>query len=205
MSMHKPTIALLAIPEVAASTLYGIYDVFASAGRDWPALIEGKAGESLFMPRVVARSGTREMTVANGVRVVPDAGLDWVPDVVCIPEIALPPEAVIEGRYSEEVAWLKRCHAEGAILATACSGALLLAESVLQGEGWLEQAVHHRRARGLGRRPRRSDGAGREPREQLGARPGGRAGRRGSGHALSGSKRGHHGSFPKRTSRLSGR
>ncbi|WP_231613756.1 hypothetical protein [Halomonas sp. BC04] len=40
MSINKPTIALLAIPEVAASTLYGVYDVFAAAGRDWPALIE---------------------------------------------------------------------------------------------------------------------------------------------------------------------
>ncbi|MCE9665557.1 helix-turn-helix domain-containing protein [Halomonas sp. M5N1S17] len=135
MSMQKPTIALLAIPEVAASTLYGVYDVFAAAGRDWPALIEGKAGEPLFVPQVVARTGNRELTIANGVRIVPDAGLDWVPDVVCIPEIMLPPEAVLEGRYAEEVEWLKRCHANGTILATACSGALLLAESgLLRGE-----------------------------------------------------------------------
>ncbi|QTF93498.1 helix-turn-helix domain-containing protein [Halomonas sp. BM-2019] len=135
MSMQKPTIALLAIPEVAASTLYGVFDVFAAAGRDWPALIEGKPGEPLFVPQVVARTGSREMTIANGVRIVPDAGLDERPDVVCIPEIMLPPDAVLEGRYAAEIAWIKRCHDAGAILATACSGALLLAEAgLLQGE-----------------------------------------------------------------------
>lgn len=131
MSIHKPTIALLAIPESAASTLYGVYDVFAAAGRDWPALIEGKAGEPLFVPQVVARTGPHEMTIANGVRIFPDAGLNWVPDVVCIPEIMLPPETLLVGRYADEIEWLKRCHAEGTILATACSGALLLAESGL--------------------------------------------------------------------------
>ncbi|EWH00203.1 GlxA family transcriptional regulator [Halomonas sp. BC04] len=83
------------------------------------------------MPQVVACTGPRELTIANGVRIVPDAGLDGVPDVVCIPEIMLPPETLLEGRYAAEVDWLKRCHAEGAILATACSGALLLAESGL--------------------------------------------------------------------------
>lgn len=135
MSTHKPTIALLAIPEVGASPLYGFYDIFAAAGRDWPALIEGKVGEPLFVPQVVARTGTREMTIANGVRITPNAGLDTLPDVVCIPEIMLPPDAELESRYTAEIEWIKRCHDAGAILATACSGALLLAESgLLRGE-----------------------------------------------------------------------
>lgn len=135
MPAEKTRVALLAIPEVAASTLYGIFDVFAAAGRDWPTLIEGRAGESLLEPRVVAASGQGEMTVANGVRIVPDGGLDEVSPVVCIPEVALPPDVIPPGRYLPEIDWIRRCHEAGAIIATACSGALLLAESgLLDGE-----------------------------------------------------------------------
>lgn len=131
MSTQIPAIALLAIPEVAASTLYGIHDVLSSAGRDWGVLVEGVAGEALLAPRVVAAGGAREMTVANGVRVVPDAGLEAVPHVICVPEVALPPDAVLRGRYDREIDWIRRCHAAGAIIATACSGAMLLAETGL--------------------------------------------------------------------------
>lgn len=135
MSDDKTRIALLAIPEVAASTLYGMYDVFASAGRDWAVLVEGRRGESLLAPTVVAVGGPQPMTIANGVRIVPDAGIEQVPAVVCVPEVALPPEAVLAGRYQAEKTWIRRCYEAGAIIATACSGALLLAETgLLQGQ-----------------------------------------------------------------------
>lgn len=134
MTKEKINVALLAVPEVAASTLYGMYDVFASAERDWAYIVEGLVTESPLAPKVVARSGARDMVVANNVRIVPDAGLDAVPQVICIPEVALPPDAELSGRFDEEVAWIKRCHDAGSIIATACSGALLLAESgLLQG------------------------------------------------------------------------
>ena len=45
------------------------------------------------------------------------------------------PHEDIAGRYSAELDWLAREYARGATLATACTGALLLAESgVLDGE-----------------------------------------------------------------------
>jgi len=43
----------------------------------------------------------------------------------------MPPGTPIDGRFDAEVEWLRRCHARGATIATACSGALLLAESGL--------------------------------------------------------------------------
>ena len=117
MSEQKIRVALLAIPEVAGSTLYGMYDVFASAGRDWQALVEKRAGEPRFAVSVVAAGGARTMTIANGVRIVPDAGFEQLPQVVCVPEVALPPDAVLTGRYVEEIDWIKRCHAAGALIA----------------------------------------------------------------------------------------
>lgn len=135
MAQKKISVALLALEEVAASTLYGMYDIFASAGRDWAYLTKGVAGDPPLAPVVVSRTGAREMRVANQVRIVPDADLNRIPQVVCIPEVALPPDVVMDGRFDEEIAWLRRCHAAGSIIATACSGALLLAESgLLYGE-----------------------------------------------------------------------
>jgi len=135
MSVSQPEVALLVVPEVAASTLYGIHDVLCSAGRDWATLIEGRPGRSMLQPRVLAASGAQTIRVANGVCVVPDGDLQCVPDVVCVPEVAVPPDAPLRERYSREIEWLKRCHAAGSIIATACSGAMLLAESgLLEGQ-----------------------------------------------------------------------
>lgn len=135
MNHRKPRIALLAIPEVAASTLYGMYDVLASAGRDWASLVEGREAESVLDPRVVSFRGSGPMTLANGVQIVPDDDDGVVPDVVCVPEVAVAPGAVLTESHRAEIAWLRRCHEDGAIVATACSGALLLAETGLLNGG----------------------------------------------------------------------
>ena len=52
-------------------------------------------------------------------------------DVVCVPEVAVAPGLPLDGRFEDEIAWLARCHANGATIATACSGAVLLAETGL--------------------------------------------------------------------------
>jgi transcriptional regulator GlxA family with amidase domain len=51
--------------------------------------------------------------------------------IVCVPELAVPPSESLEGRFAREIAWLRRCYAAGATIATACSGAVLLAEGGL--------------------------------------------------------------------------
>ena len=134
MSEGRPpvNVAILAFPEATASVVYGMYDLFRSAGRDWGMIVEGRAGPELMRARVVSsRSGP--FAAANGVRITPDDGLDSqpVPDIVCVPEIFISPGEPIGGRYAAEVAWLKRCYAAGSTLAATCSGALLLAEAGL--------------------------------------------------------------------------
>jgi transcriptional regulator GlxA family with amidase domain len=63
----------------------------------------------------------------------PVAGLEpeTLPDVVCVPELLVAPEEDLGGRYAPETAWLRECYAAGATVASACSGALLLAEAGL--------------------------------------------------------------------------
>jgi transcriptional regulator GlxA family with amidase domain len=124
--------AVLAFPESAASGVYGMYDVFMSPGRDWEMIVEGRPGTGLIRPRVVsAQRGP--LIAANGVRITPDATLEDIPlpAVICVPELFVPPGEPLEGRFATEIAWLQRCYAAGATLATACSGALLLAEAGL--------------------------------------------------------------------------
>jgi transcriptional regulator GlxA family with amidase domain len=126
------TVAILAAPEVTASTLFGMFDLFSSPGRDFSFITSGKAGDQRMRPYIVARS-TEGFHAANGIRVAPDHDFDSAPkpDVVCIPDFFVNPGESVAGRYDPEASWLKRVHAKGAVLASACSGAVLLGEAGL--------------------------------------------------------------------------
>ena len=130
---HAPTfrVAILAFPEVTASVLYGLYDILLSAGRDWGMIVDGSPGASPMQPVVVSRF-REPFEISNGVQVRPEQTLDecTAPDIIFVPEVAIPPGAPIAG-FDAEVAWLRRCHAAGATIATSCSGAMLLAQTGL--------------------------------------------------------------------------
>ena len=125
-------VAILAVPEVTASTLFGMFDLFSSPGRDFPFITPGEAGAQRMRPFVVSLDG-REFQAANGVWVRPDFGLADCPhpDIVCIPDFYVDPGTSVAGLHDAEARWLKHAHAEGAMLASACSGALLIGEAGL--------------------------------------------------------------------------
>jgi len=130
--LRPPMIAILALPQSSASVIYGMYDLFHSAGRDWTAIVAGEPGPGVLRP-VIVSTGSQPLSVVNGVSVRPEATIDEIgqPDVVCLPEVAVDPHDPCEGVFDREIAWLRRCHGGGAILASACSGALLFAEAGL--------------------------------------------------------------------------
>ena len=125
-------VALLAVPESTASTLYGMYEILESAGRDWSMMTRGEPGESVFEPQVVSATG-QSFRARNGLRVEPHAKLDDLPrpDVVAIPDLMVAPEEDVRDRYAAESRWLRTCYAGGTTLAAACTGALILAEAGL--------------------------------------------------------------------------
>lgn len=132
-SLSAPvTVALLVFPETSASVVYGMYDLFMSAGRDWGMVVEGRPGPQLMEPRLVAvRPG--ELRVGNEIPILPHGTLVDCPhcDIVCVPEVNLPPGEPLAERFRAEIDWLVQRHADGALLGTACSGAMLLAEAGL--------------------------------------------------------------------------
>jgi transcriptional regulator GlxA family with amidase domain len=126
-----PSIAILALPEVTASVVYGMLDLFCSAGRDWRLVTHGEPGTPAVRAEIVAaRAGS--LDVANGAVVRAERAFgEQTYDIVCIPELAIAPNSELAGRFSDEIAWIVRQHAAGAIIATACSGAVLLAAAGL--------------------------------------------------------------------------
>lgn len=125
-------VAILAVAESTASTLYGMHDVLVSVGRDWGIITQGAAGESRIDVQIVAASG-EAMRVANGRLIEPDSTLDQCGrvDVIAIPDLAIAPEDDVAGRYVAEAKWLREENRRGTSFATACTGALLLGEAGL--------------------------------------------------------------------------
>jgi transcriptional regulator GlxA family with amidase domain len=125
-------VALLVFPETSASVVFGMLDLLASAGRDWPLIVDGAPGLQLIEPVIVAREAG-SLVVSNGIPVVATASLADCPPagVICVPEVNLPPGTPLAGRFAAEIDWLRRRYEAGATLATACSGAMLLAEAGL--------------------------------------------------------------------------
>ena len=134
--MLKPNVplnvAILAAPEVTASTLFGMFDLFSSPGRDFSFITRGIAGEQLMRPCIVAQKG-KGFSAANGIWVRPDYDFTNCPqpDIVCIPDFFVDPSGSIAGLYDAEARWLKQVYDSGAMLASACSGAVLLGEAGL--------------------------------------------------------------------------
>lgn len=125
-------VALFSAAETTAGTVFGLYDLFSSAGRDWDLLTRGEAGTPRARPVVVAAQSD-PFEAANGAWIRPHGTFDDfpVPDVIYVPEILVVPGEPIGGRFNAAIDWLQRCHSAGATLASACSGALLLAEAGL--------------------------------------------------------------------------
>ncbi|MBE0529408.1 MAG: helix-turn-helix domain-containing protein [Rhodospirillales bacterium] len=128
----KLKIALLVTPETTASTVYGMYDLFCSAGRDWDFVVNGRPGAQRIEPRIVAASAAA-LKAANGIWLKPDCSFaDYPnPDVVCVSDLFVTPDEDIASHHAAAINWLKACHTAGATVASACSGAMLLAATGL--------------------------------------------------------------------------
>ncbi|HUF72583.1 MAG TPA: helix-turn-helix domain-containing protein [Gammaproteobacteria bacterium] len=123
---------IVAVRETAGSALYGMLDVLLAAGNIWQTLVREDDAEQLFRVRVLSPT-TAPFSCGNGIPVRPDLALadDPRPEILILPELWLGPDEHLKGRYPELMDWIRRCHAAGARIYSACSGAIMLAETGL--------------------------------------------------------------------------
>lgn len=128
----KPLIVLLAAPETSASVLYGLYDVLLSVGAVYCDMVSGSPGDALLDIRIASADGRPFHCVGN-IPVEPHMSVanQPTPDAVVICDMYTSIYDVPKGRYPRETAWLRKMHADGAMLTSVCSGSLLLAETGL--------------------------------------------------------------------------
>jgi transcriptional regulator GlxA family with amidase domain len=124
-------VSLVALPDAAVSTLFGIFDVMTAAGLTdlSSAALRARAP---FQVEIVGEAAG-PMRLASGVPLEVQRGIDSLEstDIVIVPSIVLRSEGWQKGRYPRLVEWLRRMHERGALLCSACSGIFLLAETGL--------------------------------------------------------------------------
>lgn len=119
-------------PWAGASTMFAILDVLASVGRDWEMLHGSPAKPPRFRAELLSCDG-RPYSDPNGRTITPDgslAGASGV-DIVIVPDLHLDPTAPAPTEFRQIADWIGRQHANGALVTSVCSGALLLAETGL--------------------------------------------------------------------------
>lgn len=124
-------ISLVAIPDAAISTLYGIYDVL-NVYRALDNMNPGAATRAPFTVEIVGEAAGA-LPLIGGAPVQVQRCVDAIDstDVVIVPSLFLQADGWQQGRYPRLVEWFRAMHARGALLCSACSGIFLLAETGL--------------------------------------------------------------------------
>lgn len=129
-------IDLLAAEVCRGAILYGMHDLLASVGSAWSIMTEGKYQPPLTRVRIVARQHGIFRCI-GGVPVIPEATLEEADDaeIICLPNFRLGEHTRPKDVLGPEIDWILQRHTAGARIASACSGAALIADAgLLDGE-----------------------------------------------------------------------
>jgi len=126
------SVSLVALPESTPAALYGLYEVFTSAGVAWPMLTGAPESEPLFDVKIVSPDSAM-FTCAAGTPIAPHASLGEIEetDVVIVADLALAADADPRGHWPIVAEWIRRRHDDGAHICSVCTGSLLLADTGL--------------------------------------------------------------------------
>jgi transcriptional regulator GlxA family with amidase domain len=123
---HPRHVSVVALPDVAVSTLFGIFDVM-------NALVNvSRAGTQPFQVDIVGEA-MGPLKLASGIPIDVQRSVDTVEtsDIVIVPSVVLKSRVWQTDRHPRLVEWLCRMHERGAVLCSACSGIFLIAETGL--------------------------------------------------------------------------
>jgi transcriptional regulator GlxA family with amidase domain len=127
-----PRVCLLAAAATSPSVLYGLYDVLSTVGAIYPEMTSGEPGKAMLDVKVVATTAEPFRCYGN-IMVEPHFAVDALDetDVAIVCDMFQPIDTPPRDGYRREIDWIKRMHAKGAIVASVCSGSLILAEAGL--------------------------------------------------------------------------
>ncbi len=136
MSKRPTTVSILATTDTSASTLYGLFDVLNSVGVGWQTFVTGKRVEPQFDVRIVA-AGREPFQCAGGVLVSPHFSVEEVEDtdVALVAARAISASTPPKDHDERNFHWLLNQQGRGTTMASACTGAVMLAEAGLL-NGW---------------------------------------------------------------------
>jgi len=137
MTEARPLLtAVVATPETGTAGTFIIMDLLGSVGQLWEMLHGAEPQPARFLPRLVTFDGEPYRDL-HGVTIQPHGSFaDFPnPDIVIIPELAIDPWKPIPNSFAPVADWLLEVHGRGALLASLCSGSMLLSETgLLDGE-----------------------------------------------------------------------
>ena len=145
------SVAVFGSPAVGSSIAYSILDVLGSVGRDWEILHGVSARPPIFTAMLLSMDGA-PYTDTNGRTIVPEGALADCPepDIVIVPDLHIDPGGPVPEWIDEPARWIAAAYENGALVTSACSGALLLAAAgVLDGReatthwGYADALAHH--------------------------------------------------------------
>ncbi|MBV1789812.1 helix-turn-helix domain-containing protein [Marinobacterium sp. D7] len=125
-------VALIVLPDTAPAVLYSLQEIFATVGGAWEAMTGKPAGQVRMQPQLVAH--TRDLfQCAMGTPVRADATFDSPDryDLIIATDLLLEAETDPRGRWPKATGWIRRQYDQGALVASVCTGGLLLAEAGL--------------------------------------------------------------------------
>ena len=128
----KPRVALFAAPESSPAILFGLYDVLGSVGAVYPDMTTGQPGDALLDLSIVAAQAEPFRCFGN-ILVEPNAVIadGDAYDVIIVCDLYTPITTAPRGRFAREAAWLRTMHDRGTLIASVCTGSLLVAEAGL--------------------------------------------------------------------------
>ena len=133
VTKSKPLLtAVVTTPETGTAGTFIVMDLLSAVGSFWHTIHREAPGMPRFEPRLVTFDGEpyRDM---HGVQITPHGSFEDFPrpDIVIIPELAIDPWKPLPNTFAPVADWIRSTYNEGSIVASLCSGSVLLSETGL--------------------------------------------------------------------------
>lgn len=134
-------VAMVAVPHSSASGLFGIRDTLSSVGVGWESCVTNEAADPHFEVSFVAATAS-PFLCGSGIEVHPDYSIRTAPepDIVLVSGLTVSATDRIGDVDPVIFEWIAAQHAAGKQVVSACTGAILLAETGLLDD--LEATTH---------------------------------------------------------------